>query len=83
MTASQSQRSIPLNNADASMFNLNLHHKYLFFRLTKIVATIGPASLSPQKLRRLISKGLDAVRINFSHGKAEDHLRTIKLTNGI
>ena len=60
-------------------FDIDLHHKYLYFRRTKIVATIGPASLSPDKLRRLISKGLNVARINFSHGKAEDHLKTIRL----
>jgi len=65
------------------VFDLDLHHKYLYFRRTKIVATIGPASSSPQKLRQLISKGLDVARINFSHGKAEDHLKTIRLIRKI
>ena len=65
------------------VFDVDLHHKDLYFRRTKIVATIGPASSSPEKLRRLISKSLDVARINFSHGKAEDHLKTIQLIRKI
>ena len=64
-------------------FDLDLHHKYLHFRRTKIVATIGPASSSPEKLKSLIAGGLDVARINFSHGNAEDHLKTIKLIRRI
>jgi len=63
---------------DRDNFSLGLKHKYLFFRRTKIVATIGPASSSPEMIRKLIRKGLNVARINFSHGKAEDHLRTIR-----
>jgi pyruvate kinase len=72
--------SIP-DNSD--LFDLDLHHKYLHFRRTKIVATIGPASSSPEKLRSLIAGGLDVARINFSHGKADDHLKTIRLIRKI
>ena len=43
-------------------------------RHTKIVATLGPASSSPQALERLLRAGVDVVRLNFSHGKAEDHI---------
>ncbi len=64
---------------DRNNFSLGLKHKYLFFRRTKIVATIGPASSSAAMIRRLIKKGLNVARINFSHGRAEDHLRTIRL----
>ncbi|MGE0456043.1 MAG: pyruvate kinase [Vicinamibacteria bacterium] len=46
-------------------------------RRTKIVATIGPASRSPQMLERLIDAGVDVVRLNFSHGSHEDHLAVI------
>ena len=42
-------------------------------RRTRIVATLGPASDSPQALERLLSAGVDVVRINFSHGHADDH----------
>src|SRR5688500_20334886 len=44
------------------------------FRSTKIVATLGPASSSPDVLERMIRAGVDVVRLNFSHGTAEDHL---------
>ena len=43
-------------------------------RHTKIVATLGPASKDPQILETLIRSGVDVVRLNFSHGKAEDHV---------
>ncbi|UDG83268.1 pyruvate kinase [Candidatus Vallotia lariciata] len=42
-------------------------------RATKIVATIGPASSSPDILARMIAAGVDIMRLNFSHGTAEDH----------
>jgi pyruvate kinase len=42
-------------------------------RATKIVATIGPASSSPEILLQMIQAGLDVVRFNFSHGTADDH----------
>ena len=40
---------------------------------TKIVATIGPASDSPEMLERLIRAGLDIARLNFSHGEFTHH----------
>ncbi len=43
-------------------------------RATKIVATIGPASNTFEILQRMIAAGVDVVRLNFSHGKAEDHV---------
>ena len=43
-------------------------------RHTKIVATLGPASRDPQVLETLIRAGVDVVRLNFSHGKSEDHI---------
>jgi pyruvate kinase len=43
-------------------------------RATKIVATIGPASNTPEVLEKMIAAGVDVVRLNFSHGKAEDHV---------
>ena len=48
------------------------------FRRTKIVATIGPASSSPEMIRLLIEAGMDVARLNFSHGKYEDHAGVIK-----
>ncbi len=43
-------------------------------RGTKIVATIGPASTELGILIRMIRAGVDVVRLNFSHGKAQDHI---------
>jgi pyruvate kinase len=43
-------------------------------RATKIVATLGPASSTPEVLERMILLGVDVVRLNFSHGSAQDHV---------
>ncbi|MEO8278785.1 MAG: pyruvate kinase [Ideonella sp.] len=43
-------------------------------RATKIVATLGPASSDPVILERMILAGVDVVRLNFSHGSAQDHI---------
>ena len=43
-------------------------------RATKIVATLGPASSDPAILEALIREGVDVVRLNFSHGTAQDHI---------
>ena len=43
-------------------------------RSTKIVATLGPASNDVDTLTRLVAAGVNMVRLNFSHGKAQDHL---------
>ena len=46
-------------------------------RRTKIVATIGPASDSPDQLRALIEAGVDVVRLNLSHGALADHVERL------
>ena len=43
-------------------------------RATKIVATLGPASSDPQLLEQMVREGVNVVRLNFSHGKAQDHV---------
>jgi pyruvate kinase len=48
-------------------------------RSTKIVATLGPASSDPAVLERMFRAGVDVVRLNFSHGTAEDHIRRAEL----
>jgi len=45
-----------------------LHHA------TKIVATLGPASSEPALLEKMILAGVNVVRLNFSHGQAQDHI---------
>ena len=52
-------------------------------RATKIVATIGPASSTPEILLQMIRAGLDVVRLNFSHGTADDHLNRAALVKEI
>ena len=42
-------------------------------RRAKILATVGPASRSPEMLRRLFLAGADTFRLNFSHGSHDDH----------
>ena len=42
-------------------------------RRTKIVATLGPASDSPELLHALVAAGMDAARLNLSHGTQDDH----------
>ena len=44
-------------------------------RATKIVATLGPSSNQPDILEKMIAAGVNVVRLNFSHGTAEDHIK--------
>jgi len=46
---------------------------HTIIRRTKIVATLGPASESPEVLDRLVKAGVNVVRLNFSHGTADEH----------
>ncbi|HEY6864047.1 MAG TPA: pyruvate kinase [Burkholderiales bacterium] len=48
-------------------------------RSTKIVATLGPASSDAATLERMFLAGVDVVRLNFSHGTAEDHVRRAEM----
>ena len=52
-------------------------------RSTKIVATLGPATNDAQTLERMFLAGLDVVRMNFSHGSAEDHVRRAELVREV
>src|SRR4051794_12647371 len=45
---------------------------------TKVVATIGPASESPEMLARLIRAGLNVARLNFSHGEFSQHAEVVR-----
>jgi len=46
-------------------------------RFAKILATVGPASAAPENLRLLHDVGVDAFRLNFSHGSHDDHARSV------
>ncbi len=48
-------------------------------RRTKIVATLGPATSSPENIAAMITAGVNVVRMNFSHGCAEDHIERTRL----
>jgi pyruvate kinase len=48
-------------------------------RRTKIVATIGPSSETPERLRALVAAGMNAARLNLSHGSHEEHAQRVKL----
>jgi pyruvate kinase len=52
-------------------------------RSTKIVATLGPSSSDPAVLERMVRAGVDVVRLNFSHGTADDHLKRADLIKEI
>ncbi len=51
--------------------------EHLFEKNTKIVATVGPASNSYEKLFKLAQSGVNVFRLNFSHGTHDDHLEVI------
>jgi len=48
---------------------------------TKIICTLGPSTNSVEMLLKLIEAGMDVVRLNFSHGSYDDHLKTIDNVN--
>ncbi|MFC7333599.1 pyruvate kinase [Rhodocista pekingensis] len=52
-------------------------------RLTKIVATLGPASSTPEMIRTLFDAGADVFRLNFSHGRQEDHAERLRAIRAI
>lgn len=50
---------------------------------TSIIATLGPASEKAPVVRKMISNGLDIVRLNFSHGTYEEHFQKISLIKNL
>ena len=52
-------------------------------RRTKIIATLGPATDDADILAKLFEAGVDVVRINFSHGSREDHVRQIAMVREV
>jgi len=61
----------------------NCYQIKMNFQKTKILATIGPASSSYNDLLALVHSGVDAVRLNFSHGTQADHLRVVEFVQHI
>lgn len=53
------------------------------FKKTKIIATVGPASNTPEMLEELVKAGADIFRLNFSHGSHDDHLKVINYVREI
>src|SRR5574337_278110 len=54
---------------------MNLHPPQEWRRRTCIVATLGPATSDPSRIRTLLEAGTNVVRLNFSHGEADEHAR--------
>jgi pyruvate kinase len=54
----------------------NLENKKM--KKTKIVATLGPASMNKEVLREMIQSGLNVCRLNFSHGAYDDHATAVQ-----
>jgi len=52
-------------------------------RSTKIVATLGPSSSDEGTLTKMMAAGLDVVRLNFSHGTADDHIKRAELVREV
>lgn len=52
-------------------------------RRTKIVATLGPASSSPETMRQIVRAGMDVARFNFSHGSYDDHAKRLSTLRAI
>ncbi|PJB70824.1 MAG: pyruvate kinase [Alphaproteobacteria bacterium CG_4_9_14_3_um_filter_47_13] len=52
-------------------------------RQTKIVATLGPTSRTPEMIRKLFLAGVDVFRLNFSHGSHEDHKRNLDIIRNL
>jgi pyruvate kinase len=50
---------------------------------TKIVATLGPATASPEVIERLLRAGVDVVRLNFSHGRRADHAEALRAVRAL
>ena len=57
---------------------LNFEDKKLSFRRTKIVATQGPATSTPEVLDAMIAAGVDVFRLNFAHGSHESHAESMR-----
>ena len=57
--------------------------KALLSKKTKIVATLGPATSTPEMLEKLFLNGVNVVRLNFSHGEQSIHKESIKMIRNV
>ncbi|CAB0016018.1 unnamed protein product [Nesidiocoris tenuis] len=57
---------------------LNIYSRASFIRHSSIICTIGPVSMQPETLEKMIHTGMNVARLNFSHGTHEYHANTIK-----
>jgi pyruvate kinase len=64
--------------APRAWLNINLLRKRTKMKKTKIIATVGPACESPEKIEEFINAGVNVFRLNFSHGSHADHGRYIE-----
>ena len=48
------------------------------FKRTKILATLGPSTSTPEKIKQLMQAGANGFRLNFSHGAYEERLEQVK-----
>lgn len=54
-----------------------------YLRRTKIVATVGPASSSPEMIAKLLDAGVNVFRLNFSHGSAQGHRKQAEIIRSV
>src|SRR4051812_19736584 len=71
MTTAMTNPQLNSNNMASSKLELT--------NRTKIVATLGPASVQPETLKALALSGVNVFRLNMSHGSIEEHLERAKL----
>ena len=55
----------------------------MVFRRTKIVATLGPATAGEMQIKALVEAGMDAARLNFSHGSHEEYARLLGIVRAV
>jgi len=65
-------------NSNNELIMKDEDNKLLYFRRTKVIATVGPASNSEEMLDKLIKSGVNLFRINFSHGNSEEHYEVVE-----